>query len=311
MTASAFLLFRINLVDRENIFSKPIPNDEALERVIQAASSPSFDVERTGRRSAYRWSLREATPGEIEEVGRRYVFVKFTCETLSRHGQIVTPERVIEGTSVLNPPSALVAAVVIDLGRHVIAVEEVSQMIQTRGGWKKHLETILNSAAWEFRYTSMVQLTPVVPADEVALQLERFQKLTRLRMTLRIPNPDLGPSFKRLFEDMKQGGIREMTQDMKNEQGLAVQGDTLPRAALDMALTGYRKGDIHVYGYRDGHLDAYRITQDVIRVELEGILDFIEGYAAGSQDKAVKNFAKRLISRIDESLKPGKHDDES
>jgi hypothetical protein len=101
---------------------------------------------------------------------------------------------------------------------------------------------------------------------------------------------------------MKQGGVRELSQDMRNERGLTVAADTLPQAVLDMAMNGYRKGKIHLYGYRDGHKDEFTVADDVARIDIEGLHDFVEGYAAGSNSSAVKRFAKAIIERIDESV---------
>jgi hypothetical protein len=148
----------------------------------------------------------------------------------------------------------------------------------------------------------MICLTPVVPAETVAVRLKSFEKVTRLRVTLSIPNPDLGPSFRRLYDEMERGGVRELSTDMRNERGLTVAPDTLPQAALDMAMTGYRKGKIRLYGYKDGQKDGFTVADDVARIEIEEARDLVEGYAAGQDRSAVKRFAKAIIERIDESL---------
>ena len=48
---------------------------------------------------------------------------------------------------------------------------------------------------------------------------------------------------------MDRGGIRDLTQDMRSERGLNMEDKTLPRSTLEMALDGYRNGNIHLRGY--------------------------------------------------------------
>jgi hypothetical protein len=149
----------------------------------------------------------------------------------------------------------------------------------------------------------MIRLTPVVPAETVAVRLKSFEKVTRLRVTLSIPNPDLGPSFKRLYDEMKKGGVRELSQDMRSERGLTVEPDTLPQSALDMALTGYRKGKIHLYGYRNGQKEDFTVTDDVARIEIEDAGDQNAASVTVQGSSGVKRFAKAIIEKIDESLR--------
>lgn len=149
----------------------------------------------------------------------------------------------------------------------------------------------------------MIRLDPVIPAEVVTNRLKSFDRVTRLRVTLRIPNPDLGPSFKRLYDEMVQGDVRELSEDMRNERGLKLEPNTLPQAALDMAIQGYRKGRIHVYGYRDREKADFTITDEIARVEIAELQDFIEGYAAGQRSPAVKRFAETIMQRIEENIR--------
>jgi hypothetical protein len=58
---SGFLLFRLNFVDRQNLFENPIRTDADFRQVIELAASPDFDVAKQGSRSGYRWALRGVT----------------------------------------------------------------------------------------------------------------------------------------------------------------------------------------------------------------------------------------------------------
>jgi hypothetical protein len=149
----------------------------------------------------------------------------------------------------------------------------------------------------------MINLTPIAPADIVETQIKTFDKITRLRVTLSIPNPDLGPSFQRLYDEMKRGGVRELSQDMRNERGLTVAPDTLPQAALDMGISGYRKGKIRIYGYKDGKKENFTVADDVARIDIEETRDFTEEHTSGPSNSTLKHFAQLIIKNIDEILK--------
>jgi len=297
-------LFRLNFVDRQDLFERPIVTDDHFIKVVDLAATHEFDITKQGSRSGYRWALRAATSGIVDEMERPFIDVMFSREVTSRRGPIITPDGIALGTSTVTPPSATLVHIVIDLKRHIVAIEDVPSVIQPHSGWKAKLQTILDSAAWKLEFTSQIRLDPVIPMEIVKSRLESFTRVTRLRVTLRIPNPDLGPSFRRLYEEMKQGGVRELTEDMRNERGLTLAPETLPQEALDMAMSGYRKGKIHLHGYnKDGQRDEFTVADDVARVEFTKLREFIEGYAAGQKSLALKRFAQVIIQKIDETVR--------
>jgi hypothetical protein len=89
---------------------------------------------------------------------------------------------------------------------------------------------------------------------------------------------------------------------MRNEQGLTIEPETLPQSTLEMAMKGYRKGKIHVYGYTAGQRDDFTVTDDVARVEIEELRSFVEGYGAASRSSVVKQFAELIIKKIDDDV---------
>lgn len=296
---SEFLLYRLNLTDREDLFQNPIPNDGELIRVVEGAASEEFDLPRQGRRSGYKWALRNADSGALED-GRRFVYVMFSREVASRRGPIITRDGISQGTSMVSPPSATLVQILIDLRKHIVAIEDVPSVIQAHTGWKTSLQTILSSAAWHLGFTSMARFDPIAPKEAVEGRLQSFDKITRLRVTLSIPNPDLGPGFQSLYEEMRRGGVRELAQDMRNERGLNIQPETLPRAAIDMAVTGYRKGKIRFYGVRGGQREDFTVADDVSRIQIEEMRGFAEGYVAGRTNAETKRFASAIIQKIDD-----------
>jgi hypothetical protein len=298
---SEFLLFRLNLVDRQDLFERPIKDDSELIRVVERASNERFDVSKQGRRRGYKWALRSPTTGSIGEAAT-FIDVTFSRELASHRGPIITSDGITQGTSTLNPPTATLVRILIDLRRHVFAIEDVPSIIQTHSGWKTNLQTILSSAAWDLEFTSMFRLDPILPKRMVENRLQTFERVTRLRVTLSIPNPDLGPTFQHLYEEMARGGIRELAQDMRNERGLNVGPETLPRAAIDMAMGGYRKGKIHFYGLSGGQKQEFTVEDDVSRIQVEEVRGFVEGYVAARPSPEVKRLAGAIIQKIDDLL---------
>ena len=303
MKAAGFLLYRLNFVDRHDLFSqRRVSENSDFLRIVEEAVKQESDIATQGRRSGYKWALREPNFGNLEEEGRAFVLLMFSREVTSTHGPIITPRGIAVGTSTLSPPSATLIRVLFDLGRHICAVEDVPSVVEVHSGWKSKLETILSSSAWRIGYGSIVSLDPIIPTEIVLDRLKSFSRVTRLRVTLRLPNPDLGPAYRRLFDEMQKGSVRELYQDMRSERGLAFEPETLPSASLEMAMKGYRKGKIRVDGYADGERSDFTVTDDVARIEIEDLREFVEGYAAGERSGPVKRFARAIIQRIDDSL---------
>jgi len=299
-----YLLFRLNFVDRPGLFEKRIAgdSDDDLCQVFKSAATDQFDYDKRGPRTSYKWALREFIYDTNEQVKRPFICITLSCGITSRRGPIVTPSGIAQGTSTLSPPSATLVHLLIDLKRHICAIEDVPSVMQTQAGWRASLQSIVNSAAWKHGFTSMIRLDPIPPQEAVAIILKSWDRITRLRVTLRIPNPDLGPSYQRLYDEMKRSGVRELSEDMRNESGLTVSTDTLPQASIDMALKGYRKGKLRLNGYRDGHKDEFIMDDEVVHVEVEDIQAFIEGYAAGRRSSALNTFANAIIEGIDRAV---------
>ena len=171
--------------------------------------------------------------------------------------------------------------------------------------WKKKLESILSYAAHWQKFTSFVQLDPIAPRPFVESELRKFDRITRLRVTLRIPNPDLSETYRRLYEEMQRGGVREFTEDMRSTKGLDLTGQSLPGASLDMALNGYRSGAIRIDGFVGDEFRPLKIDAEVARIEISGIeriRAYTEGLEDGTSSDEVGRTAAMVIEKIDETL---------
>src|ERR1039458_6560525 len=302
MSGTIFRLYRINFVDREHLFDKPVVTDADILSVFTAAANQRHDVSRSRKRHGFRWSIRDIVSDKIYEIDRAYISGSFSHETTYRTGPIVQPEGVTYGTSEISPPMAIPVRFFIDLARHIIAFEDVPSIMQQKTGWQNAFQLILSSAAHNSGFTSRVNLEPIAPQQLIEQQISTFESVTRLRLTLRIPNPDLGPTFKKLFDEMKERGIRELTEDMRSERGLAMEPNSIPRMSINMAISGYRKGNVQVYGRRNGRQDKFTIEDDIARIDLRELRSYVEGMEVVSSKASERKLLAAIISRIDETL---------
>lgn len=313
MSVTTFRLYRINFVDRQNLFERPVATDEDVFAVFVTASSDRNDVIRTRTRSGFRWSIRDVSQDSVPIINRPYIAGIFSHETTYKRGPIVVPDGVVYGTSEINPPTASPVRFYVDLTRHIVAFEDVSSIMQQKTGWQKVFQLILNSAAHQIGYTSKVDLEAIAPRQIVEERLRSFDRITRLRLTLRIPNPDLMPEFRKLFDELEEGGIRELTEDMRSERGLKMEANSIPRMSIDMAMNGYRKGSVHVYGQRNGKADRFTIADDVARIDLRELRSYVEGMEIATDKIGEKRLLRAIIERIDETLtgrpESNEHDD--
>jgi hypothetical protein len=302
MSGTIFRLYRVNFVDREQLFDQPVVTDEDVLAVFLAAALDRHDLSRSRTRHRYRWSIRGIVDDKIDEANRPYIYGVFSLETTYRTGPIVRPEGVVYGTSEISPPMAIPVRFFVDLQRHVIAFGDVPSVMQQKTGWQRVFELILSSAAHDRGFTSRVVLEPIAPKQVIEQRISTFERVTRLRLTLRIPNPDLGPTYKKLYDEMRENGIRELTEDMRGERGLEMGPNSIPRMAIDMALSGYRKGNVRIYGRRDGQRDEFTIADDVARIDLRELRSYVEGMEVVSSKASERKLLAAIISRIDETL---------
>lgn len=306
MAPIAFQLFRINFRDRVNLFPHPIANDDDLISILREATEARCDIEDNYKRSGYRWSLRALTDGVIATNDRHFATITFAKEQLYKRGSVVSSSGMRTAVSYSDPPLAQGTLIVIDLKRHILAVQDSFQVMKGRNMiWKKKLQAVLSYAAHWQEFTSTIELDPIAPRPFVESELRKFDRITRLRVTLRIPNPDLSDTYRRLYEEMQRGGVREFTEDMRSTKGLDLTGQSLPGASLDMALSGYRSGAIRIDGYIGDQPLPLKIDAEVARIEIsdvERIRAYAEGVRDGTSSDEVASAAAMVIAKIDETL---------
>jgi hypothetical protein len=181
--------------------------------------------------------------------------------------------------------------------RHLVIVE-YNSVLMTSELWRHSLHKILDAGARSLEFQSVIRLEPVPREAEILAAFRSFQTLTRLRVRLRIPNPELDRRTERLRRELAAGEIREYTQDMRNPRGLSQSEDHLPFATAAIAQAGYKDGEISMTGYRDGKRRTVRTGKRAARGRIEGLKEFVRGMAANAKSKETQAAIASILDEV-------------
>ncbi|PVY90955.1 hypothetical protein C8C95_1803 [Acidovorax sp. 99] len=296
-----FELFRLNIEDASDLFIDVLPKrlrgDGPIASVLEHATDPMHDQIQRTRTAIFKWSVREYQDLSTVSPNRNLIHLILARSVIERDGSIVTDEGMATGTSSLNPPLASTAVCIFDLSRHLVAIEHTAELSQT--AWLEFFQRILSSSASSHEYWSSIALEPVPEKNGIIGLFRSFDRLTRMRVTLRIPNPELNRYTKLLYEDLSRSGIREITQDMKNPSGLAKDEDTRPFASAVLAEQGYKKGEVQFEGLRNGALERASSGSAAARGNVRGLRDFVRGLHANAKTKEAQRALIAITAEID------------
>lgn len=300
-----FETYRINVVDDEPTLFTPsnvryIRSDEDIKNILKSATDSRFDLTAEAGRNTFIWSLREFVEYDLE---RPVVGVTLARSVIARAGQTVTEHSIEDALSAFSPPAADTAHLFFYLQRHLVAVEYNSAMMATQQ-WRSSLHTILDQSARALQYMSSIHLEPVPRGEEVLSAFRSFTRLTRLRVRLRIPNPELDRRTEKLRRQMLEGNISDYTQDMRNPKGLSKEEGAMPFATVAMAQAGYKEGEVILTGYREGKLRTVRTGKRAARGRLDGLKDFLRGIAVNVKAKETQTVVAAIIDEVDRIAEP-------
>lgn len=296
----SFDLFRLNIEDWADLFLYPgvqrLRTDEDLRQLLQVAAEPEQDQIQKTRSAVFKWSLREFRDLR-DSNNRELLHVILARSVVERDGLIVTDEGMSVGTSSLNPPLASTAVCFFDLSRHLVAVEHTGELSQT--AWKDFLQQILGSAAFRMQRSSTIELEPIPEQNGIVGLFLSFQRVTRMKVTLRIPNPELNRYTRALYEDLQTSEVREFTQDMKNPSGISKAENARPFASAVLAEQGYKKGEVQLEGIRGDAFEQASSGSTAARGSVLGLRDFVRGLHANAKTKEAQNVLSAITAEID------------
>ena len=298
-----FLAYRLNRVEEpallQGAFSHNLATDEDIVSVLKAATASDFDVTRRARTAVYRWSLRDFDlyDGAADNTALVAV-VDLARSTLVKDGRIVTDNGIVEGDSQSEPPLASVMRMVFYLKRHLVAVEYNSQLMVSTA-WLDIFSEMISKAASVKGYGSWFELEPIPTESEVINAFKSFEKLTRLRVHLRLPNPDLSRYTRHLYEELRDGGIRDYVQDMRSFSGLSQDEAQLPFASAAMAQGGYKKGEVRMEGISAGKFRKVTTGKQAARGTIDALRDFVRGIRISVRTRE----ATEVVAAIERELR--------
>lgn len=297
-----FELYRLNIADSDQIlFNQSLPtlagDDAAIIDVLRSATSPDFSYMSETPTASYRWDLRNfADFGQVQD--NRVVGVSLARSMTEAFADIVTDSGIVEGTSESVPPRADHIELFFHMSRHMVAIERYTP-ITGSGRWLRALEGILDQVVRQKEYRGRIELEPYPPKEEIMQAFFSFQILTRLRVRLRIPNPELSRYAQHLYQEMANGGIREYLVDMKSKRGLNKDHGLLPHSAAELAKNAYKKGPVQFEGIREGKPDRVQTGGRAARGSLSELRTYIRGLKDNAKAKETQSTLESVLGEID------------
>ena len=295
--------------DKPTLFTPENPryirSDGDIQEVLKAATNSRFDVRAEAGRSTFTWSVREFAVYEVEEASEPILGVTLARSVIARTGQTVTDSAIEDALSELSPSLADTTHLFFYMKRHLVAVEYNSAIMTTQL-WRYSFQAILSQSAKSLELESTVQLEPVPREEEIITAFRSFARLTRVRVRLRVPNPELDRRTERLRKLMLDGGIRDYTQDMRNPNGLSKAEGELPFATVAMAQAGYKQGEVILTGYKDGRIRTIKTGNRAARGRLDGLKDYLRGIAAIAKAKETQAVVAAIMTEVDRIAEPAK-----
>lgn len=297
-----FDLFRLVIVEPDvfDFLGGPVGGDEDILQIVRESCVARFDVLTSGQKNQWKWSLRDFDQGESDIFGEvsKGTTVRFARSLIEQNTSIVTDDTIVEGTSHAEPAAATPIRVIFYMQRHLVAVEHSSAVMSTHA-WLDALHQVFDGAAASLNFRTHLRLEPVPEANEVLEAFFSFQRLTQLRVTLRLPNPEISRYAQGLFEQMQNGGVREYLNDLRNGSGLSQAEGQLPHAVASLAQDGYKKGEVVMNGVADGKKRRVKTGRNAARGQVESVRDFIRGQATIAKTKEARRALGAVLEEID------------
>jgi hypothetical protein len=282
-----FMAYRLNKVSIDDLWSihgRKATTDEDIVAILQHASRPEVDITQKTKKALYKWSIRYRMTEYDEDENPLLSHILFAKSTVEHEAEILEEENLIKATTTSNPPPAETMMIIVYWPRHIVLVENRSQMV-TGETWLKHFREIINQSAVDAGFNTTISLQTIPPDLEVVKAFQSFDVIIRLKVSIRIPNPDLSRFTEALKEKLERDGISEITEDMKSDAGLSKSEEGLPFTSVALANDGYKNGPVRIEGYKGDEYQVYEESKDTAKGSLAGFKEFIKGISKNIRTK--------------------------
>ena len=107
-----------------------------------------------------------------------------------------------------------------------------------------------------------------------------------------------------LIEKLRDGGIRDYLQDMKNSRGISMEESHLPSTTLQVAESGYKKGEVVIEGVIDEKEETMKTGESAVQAKIGGIRKYISGMMSMSDEEETRQALFKVLNEVDETFPP-------
>jgi len=293
-----FRIYRLNLFKFFPSSTPALPGtfneycgDKDLKKILKHSTHHRLDELFGFRKVIYKWSAREYRDYSKDYVKKSIVGITLARSAVEREGQTVTDSGIEETVLHTHPPRAIPIHLMFYLDRHLVAVEYSSEIMNTNR-WLNMLHKIFDSASHKLMFNMTLKLEPIAKDREIIKDFNSFSPLMMMKVHLRLPNPDLSPVTKVIYDEMMTGGIQDYILQMENPDGLNQDQRARPYAAVALAQDGYKEGKLTMTGIRNERIETissgkgeaakgflsydYEEFQKIVPIAIEELTDEID-----------------------------------
>jgi len=283
-----FMAYRLIKSTEEDLWSisreKDLLTDDDIVTFWENACHSQYDVTHSTEKNKYKWSFRKGTSVTDNNDHRLIDIYILGKSLLEKDAMVVDETGFHQDRSYSQPAPADTMTLLVFWKRHIVLVENRSQMI-TGETWLKHYSEIMVRVAEKMDYKKMPQLENIPPEKSIVSIFYNLLKVTRIKLHLELPNPDMSRLTKELKEKLEEDQIQELKQDMYNPNGMSKKETGLPFASLALAELGYKKGPVTIEGEDEEGPKKYETGKDTAKGSLIGFKNFIKGLRINAKTK--------------------------
>lgn len=296
-----FMAYRLIKSTEEDLWSmmraNDLTNDDDILTFWEHACSSEYDVIHETEKNKYKWSFRKGTSLTDENDNRLLDVYILGKSLLEKDAMVVDETGFHEDRTYSQPAPAETMELIIFWKRHIVLVENRSQMV-TGETWLKHYNEIMDQIAEKMEYKKIPQLENIPPEKSIISIFSRLPKVTRIKLHLELPNPDMSRLTKHLKEKLEEDQIQELKQDMFNPNGMSKKEEGLPFSSLALAELGYKKGSVLIEGEDEEGPQRYETGKDTAKGSLVGFKNFIRGLRVNARTKEGNGILDAIESEL-------------
>lgn len=283
-----FMAYRLNKSTDGTLWSffrdNDLVTDDDIRTFLEFACNEEYDKTHETTHNLYKWSLRQGASIVTDSGDVKVTIYVLGRSALEKDALIAGQTGFYEGRSFSSPAPAETMTLIYYWPRHIVLVENRSQMV-TGETWLSHYSDIMHAVADKQNYLKIPLLENISPTDSILSLFMSFKKVTRVKVHLRLPNPDMSRLTRELKEKLQEDRIQEIKQDMFNPQGLSKREGGLPLSSIAMAEQGYKTGSVLIEGESDKGLEKVETGKDTAKGSLIGFKTFLRGLRVNSRTK--------------------------